>query len=281
MEVMNMKIIDEIPQKQAIVQRLEGKVVEEEYKVTVGGIVLSPWLEGKLRRRSRSYDSLQDAVDDKEIYLVGRDTAKGIHWFGLVSGQFKPITVDKVAKIVGEERQSCVRYDEELERFQVGYIVQNTPTKVMMYIDSGDFGVYGGNGESALQYGIAVMDRELEGWSLFQNKREVGNTERTIHRLSFPSLEKVAAKQQRFVENVQRSWEENKGRVYSRQEVEAFATVYTQRCAAVFDHVLQGMNGDMNGYEVVRRLQQEAAQLCGRAQLGLEALAGEMVMYGR
>ena len=276
-----MKLVDEVPQKEAIVHLLKGEVREEPYKVTVGGVVLSPWLESKLRKRCANYDSLQDGVDDKEMYLRGRDSPSGIHWFGLVSGQFKPISVEKISTNLGEVvKKEFVRYDADLERFQIGYVLHEGSPTVMVYVDSGDFGVYGGNGESALHYGIAVKDNTCDSWALFKNQREVSRDKPVIHRVNFKSIDAIAKEQKGFAQQVESMWEANSERSYAKEEVEAFASAYVKRCADVFQQVLQGVNGcGIKGYELMSRLQQEASRLSGRAQLGLEALAGEWVKY--
>jgi hypothetical protein len=275
-----MKLVDEIPQKEAIVHLLKGEVVEEPYKVSVGGVVLSPWIESKLRKRCVSYNCLQEGVDDKEMYLRGRESPSGIHWFGLVSGQFKPISVEKVSAQLGDVvKKEFVRYDLSLERFQIGYVLKEGSPTVMAYVDSGDFGVYGGNGESALHYGIAIKDDAQDSWALFQNKREISRDKPVIHRVNFKSIDAIAREQKGFAQSVESMWKANRERCYAREEVENFAAAYVARCMDIFGHVLQGVNGDgIKGDELMSRLQQEASRLCGRAQLGLEALVGEMVM---
>lgn len=275
-----MKLVDEVPQKEAIVHLLRGKVVEEQYKLTVGDVVLSPWLVGKLKRRCEGYLSLQDGIEDKDIYLRGRKTDYGVHWFGLVSDQFRPMSVERVGNTIGEIAQKeFVRYDQALERFQIGYVVKDSAAKVMVYVDSGDFGVYGGNGESALHYGVAIMDGNPHSWALFQNKRQINNDKRVIHRVSFKSLEKIAQMHQQFIQNIESLWEQNIKRDYTREEVSVFASTYIQRCEQVFQNILTGMNGGIKGYELIGRMQEEAVRLSGRTQLGIEALMGDIGRY--
>lgn len=275
------QVMNEIPQKQPLIHPLKGRVEYDGEQTMIGGIAVPEGFVKKLLRNSTSYDSLQDAIDEKELYLRGRETTEGVEWFGLVSGQFRPISVQKVSDLLGQiSLGTMVRYDEDRERFQVGYVLKNTP-KVMVYADSGDFGVYGGNGESALQYGISIADTEPTSWTLFQNQRHEERSTRAIHRLSLPSIDNVVKRQLEFANGVERAWEENRTKMYSRAEVEDFKAAYLDRCATVFKEVLEQMNGSILGEELVAALHEEARRHCSRKQFGLEAVAGEMVMYGK
>lgn len=275
------QLMNEIPQKEAIILPLKGRVEYEGEQTMVGGVAVPAALVKKLVRNSTSYDSLQDAIDEKELYLRGRETVGGVEWFGLVSGQFRPISVQRVSDLLGDISQGMtVRYDESRERFHVGYVLKRDP-QVMVYADSGDFGVYGGNGESALQYGISIADAEPTSWTIFQNQRQVEGSKRAIHRLSLPSIDNVVKRQLEFANSVERAWEANRIKVYSHAEVEDFKAAYLDRCATIFEGVLGQMNGSIQGEELLAALHEEARRHCSRKQFGLEAVAGEMVMYGK
>ncbi|MBI4151561.1 hypothetical protein HY496_01210 [Candidatus Woesearchaeota archaeon] len=275
------RLLDEIPQKQPLIYHLKGRVEEDDERLAIGGVEV-PWkLVAKMRRNSRSYDCLQDIVDEKDLYLRGREQGGKIEWFGLVSDQFRPIPVEHIKEVLeGIGRRNSVRYDAQNERFQIGYTLKQSPT-VMIYVDSGDFGTYGGNGESAQLYGVSIADEDPVSWTIFQNRREVERGQRAIHRASLPTINTVVRKQVDFARLVEQSWEENKTRTYTQEEIADFGSAYLHRCAAVFDGVLAQMNGSITGEQLIATLHEEARRYSSRKQFGLEALAGDLVMYGK
>ena len=277
---MKMINVDSIPQKEALVQRLQGEVYEGRIGVGIGDVALTGPLYHKFLRRCKGFDSLQEAVDTKTIVVRGREIDEAINWFGLVSGEFQEYRGEDVKSALAQVGDVVeVRYNPIKESFQVGYQVADTNgAKVMLYVDSGDFGVYGGNGESAVKLGVSVRDESFSAWTLFQNKKEEGKRARTIHRFCERDLDKVVSDQLQFALEVEEKWEESKVTLYSHCDVEAFAFRYLKRCSDVFSAVMDGMNGSMSGYELVQMMQTQAVKLQGNAQLGLESLAGQVVM---
>ncbi len=276
------ELINEIPNKKPIVKKLEGEIIETEHTMRIGDTMLSPYIAGKLKRRQGMFPTLQDAVNNKDIYLLGRNSSRGIHWFGLVSGEFRPLSVELASNYLGDiTREKTVRYDPQTERYQVGYAFKeskNRNTKLMVYADSGEFGTYGGNGESAFKYGIALCEEDPKSWTLFQNNKEFKRNDKVVHRYSHKDLPTVSSKQFQMVDNVEHMWEENKKKDYTRNDVQAFAFTYINRCARAFDSVLSGMNGHISGYELIQKLQTAGKELSTNARFGLEALAGEIVL---
>ncbi len=276
------QLLDEIPSKKPIVKKVEGEIIETEHTMRVGDTLLSPYIAGKLRKRQGKFPTLQDAVNNKEIYILGRNASQGMHWFGLVSGEFRPLSVEIANNYLGDiSREKRVRYDPQTERYQVGYAFKeskNKNTKLMVYADSGEFGTYGGNGESAFKYGIALCEEDPKTWTLFQNSKEFRRSDKVVHRYAHKDLITVGMKQLQMVDNVERMWEENKKKDYTRTDVQAFAFTYINRCAHAFDSVLSGMNGHISGYELIQKLHTAGKDLSTSTRFGLEALAGEIVL---
>src|SRR3989344_6356214 len=185
-----MKIINSIPKYEPIVHRLKGRVEECETDIYVGGLFIPKKLERKFRNRADGY-TLQGAVDSKQIFLRGKSNHQGnVEWFGLVSDKFTSMPIADLGRalygIKGVNTQ--VRYDSNRERFVVSYGIGRDPDRTHMFLDSGDFGTYGGNGEMSIRVGVALYGRSGDrvGTVLAQN---IG--ERFIHRRDRNELSEV------------------------------------------------------------------------------------------
>ncbi len=274
-----MKIVSEIPYKTAVVQKLEGRVQQHDSCIEVGNIVLPEDISQKLQRRSQSYESLQDAIDDKEIYVHGRELDGKVYWFGLVSGDFKsmdPIFLDGHLQDKATDR--VIRYDEILERVQIGYVIENNDnTTTMLHVDSGDFGVYGGNGESAVRVGISLSHNDPTVWTLFYNSQKNARSQRAIHKFNEKSVGVLLKEQFRFAQRVQENWEAVARRAYTPQELAEVAETYLHRQRAIVSKTLQYFPAGATGREFVGQLHTLAAGLEGYGRLKLEERMGRFV----
>src|SRR3989344_865856 len=101
------KVKDRVPMMRPTVARLEGVVSYDNNGIKVGDVEVPAHLQGKFLRRCEGYNTLQEAVDGKEIYLRGKPSHHGTFWFGLVSGEFRPITVKAVSEALGRVSSNC------------------------------------------------------------------------------------------------------------------------------------------------------------------------------
>src|SRR3989339_2208112 len=86
-----------IPRKTAIVHQLEGDVSYVDSRVIIGDILLPERFQGTLDKRTRKYDGLQEAVDNKELFLRGKiNYESGVQWFGLVTDKFQELRIGEI-----------------------------------------------------------------------------------------------------------------------------------------------------------------------------------------
>jgi|SRR3989344_7745628 len=271
------KIIDRIPTKKPRVERLAGNVSYDGERVQVGRIELPEHLTGKFLRRCEGYDTLQDAVDDKEMHLRGKKEQKPgqgpTYWFGLVSEQFRPIPVQAIGKALGRVSSNCtVRY-LPLDRFQLHYGIPGNRGELSLFLDSGEFGLYGGNGESAMKCGVSLLQNG--NFTLFQYG---GDSQRVIHRITHPELNQLVGELREFAQEVPHRVEESKDTYLDKHQVAAYLTQEVQRYAgSVPTRALLSLIGEnISAFELASLVNREAQHLESK-RLNLERLAGDIL----
>ena len=278
-----MYVVENMPYKKPITKLLKGEVLEDvNGRLWVGDTHIPANLEKKFRKRASGdgYLSIQEAVDYKNIYLRGHNKNRSVNWFGLVSAEFEEITAHGFAKELGkiDHSKQVIRYNPCRERFQIGFVVDDDDAKIMMYLDSGDYGVYGGNGESAVRIGLSAYQKDPVQWSLFKT---VGKNikARTIHRESSPDLDKVIATNLELVKEVKKSWCDNVGREYTRGEVAEFALEYVKQATIVFQSIVENMGHTIKGNDLIAEITKKAQCYALPNRLGLELLTGDLLLY--
>ena len=277
-----MYVVEEMPFKKPLTKKLEGQVKEYTNGLWVGDTMVPRNLERKFRKRcsGQGYMNMQEALDNKEIYLRGQDTGTGVNWFGLVSGEFEDITAHgfayELSKI--DHSEQVIRYNPKRERFQIGFVVNDEAAKVMMYLDSGDWGVYGGNGECAVKIGLSAYQKDPAQWSLFRTPNNASLKTRTVHRECYPDLDKVVAGNLEYVKEVKDSWNANLGREYTQGEVALFAMEYVKNAAKAFQEVVENMGESIEGEDLVSAITNKAQGYSLSSRLSLEKLTGDMIM---
>jgi hypothetical protein len=277
-----MEIVESMPFKKPLTKKLEGQVKEYTNGLWVGDTLIPKKLERKFRKRcsGSGYMNMQEALDNKEIYLRGQKITSGVNWFGLVSGEFEEITAHGFAYELSkmDHTEQVIRYNPGRERFQIGFVVNDDAAKVMMYLDSGDFGVYGGNGECAVKIGVSAYQKDPAQWSLFKTPTNAALKTRTVHRECYPDLDKVVASNLEYIEEVKESWTANLGREYTQGEVALFAMDYVKKVASAFEDVVANMGQTIKGDDLVSAITQKAQGYAMAGRLGLEKIAGDVIM---
>jgi len=276
-----MKIVTEIPYKNPIVQKLEGKVVEYDNNISVGNVLLPELLSKKLQRRCANYEQIEDAIEDKELYVRGREFNGKIEWFGLVSGEFKSMDPEFLNQhLETKAKDRIIRYDAELERVQIGYVLDsNGHDRTMIHVDSGNFGVYGGNGESAVKIGVSITNNDPNVWTLFYNPDKSNREQNSVHKRHEKSVGAILKEQYRYAEKVKQDWEQASIRDYSAIELEQLAKDYLARQEAILANALQRFPTGTSGRQFVAQLHRVAAEMTGIQQLGLEERIGSLIQH--
>ncbi len=195
-----MRIINNIPNYEPIVHRLNGKVEIAGWDLFVGGLEVPRKFHRKLKKRAGELD-IQDAIDTKYLYLRGTGNSNG--WFGLVTDKFMPIPIAEVAKAFYEVKSDAIiRYDTSKERFVVSYGIGKFPESTHLFLDSGQFGTYGGNGEMSVRAGVVLYGNHENkvGVVLSESIRK-----RFIHRWDQSDIGEVVNEIRNFGDEVSRN----------------------------------------------------------------------------
>lgn len=188
--------LTKVPWKTGVDFRVEGDVTELASGYRIGDLVVPKRWASTLQKRLDTPDvkdlPMEEALAKKELILRGRlQGDKGVNWFGLVTKEFQPLPLDTLEAAAAEATGNgfSVRYLESRERFILEHQVAETTngTRLYLSIDSGDFGVYGGNGQMAVRTGLTAYN-PTTGVHLSTHSL-VGDTQRTIHRYDAPSIE--------------------------------------------------------------------------------------------
>ena len=181
-----MRALHTIPRYEPIIHRLKGKVQQERGTIYVGGVEIPKHLKNKFLKRTEGWDSLQDAVNYKQILLRGCDKESKLSWFGLVSNQFLNYHVSDMARALADRsRDVSVNYDSDKERYFVNYRLGKGEKQINLHLDSADFGTYGGNGEMAVRAQLSFSGKGAYTLSADFLQR------RFIHRVGHGNLTEV------------------------------------------------------------------------------------------
>ena len=278
-----MELVNGIPRMSPVHQKLKGDVEINEGIVTVGGIEVPRGLTKRFERLCKQYDTIQDAVEDKQMFLRGKLEGRDFIPFGVVSSKFVDLTMDAITQAFGQlDGSPTVRYCSDKERFIANYHVteiarpEGSSVSLNLFVDSGDFGKYGGNGQCAVKIGVATYDISCTNWTQFLEDNLIG---RIIHRDS-TDVNTLTERLHGFAREVAQEWEASADRSYSRGDIAEFAEHYGAKLSAkrVFDRVMDKTDGSTSGYDLAWHLTKEAQGVADTTRVRLERLAGDVIM---
>jgi hypothetical protein len=284
MEENKMKMIYHLPIKEPIVHRLRGKVERTgEGIFLVGGLHLPQHLEKKLLRRCKTRNLTRE-VKEREFMVHGAPGYNGyINWFGLTSGEFMSIPFQEITKAFRKLKVRPVVKETGDKRLVFNYPVASLPgsandsARVNLMFDSGEYGVYGGNGESAVSFGVSVYDEICLNQTLFLNRF---GKRRFVHRDLDVELDDIVEEASELSYDVSQRWMESMETFYCKDEVEAYAAEYGARFSAkrLFDRVLNQVGNEVSAYNLAWHITREAQKVSDTTRRKLELLAGEVIM---
>ena len=272
-----------VPKRTAIVHKLEGDVFYVGESTKVGDVVIPKRFEHTLDRRTQSYESLAEALGDKNLYLRGKLDGDNVEWFGLVTDQFKEINLEEIESIgrqvTGESPR--IRYNRDRERFQLQSKVSELAdgTGVYLSIDSGDFGTYGGNGQMAARVGLATYNPDTDAWMTMHtyNVDQV----RVIHKKDETPLDEATNQVLEDTVELDDRIEASKGVIYGPRAVAEYAAITGQKCRAkkALARVAESVDGPISAFDLAGKIVQECKDLAGSTQMRMENIAGEVIYF--
>ena len=135
---------------------------------------------------------IKKTLEEKRIILRGKvettkDFENSVDWFAVVSEEFKPVYPRDVHAILKEQfgEVAKIRFIQENDSVHIAYPMHAMIPGLHMYVDTGRFGLYGGDAQRALRSGIAWFNPLCRNWTLFLGdflQKEMGKKQRVIHR---------------------------------------------------------------------------------------------------
>jgi hypothetical protein len=287
-----MQEINYIPQLNPIHHQLFGDVElngDIKYKrgvrladsVRIGGVDVPKTLHGTLAKRCEKYGSIEKRLDEKPLFLRGRTQGQEADWFGLVTGVFGNMPMyevdNKLSKMFDERK---VRFVPGKSRAIVNYKIGDIPrpdqgnVEMFLFVDSGDFGLYGGNGQSALKTGVAIKDGYCLNWTRFAPEMA---HKRLIHTTNVGIDDRVD-KLFLFAQQVNDAWSESSNVSLSRDEVENYLGTYNVSAKKVFEKVLSGVDDEISAYDLAYGLTLFGQDVADSTRMKLETMAGEVLL---
>src|SRR3989338_8683316 len=121
-----------------------------------------------------------EANQQKDLFLRFADDKP----LSVVTNRFKEISpqelYEKGAKLLGTE--PTVRYFMSDESLQFNFPISTRFSGLYVLIDTGEYGVYGGSGVTAVRYGIAWYNHTCSKWTIFLDKIIKNGLGRMVHK---------------------------------------------------------------------------------------------------
>lgn len=272
-----------VPKRTAIVHRLEGDIFYICGSTKIGDVVIPRRFEHTLDIRTRAYESIEEALEDKNLYLRGKLQGETVEWFGLVTDQFKEINLNEIKavgkKLTGENPR--IRYNRDRERFQLKSKVSELSdgTGVYLSIDSGDFGTYGGNGQMAVRVGLATYNPDTDAWMTMHTYNV--DQERVIHKKDETPLEEAVGQVLKDTTELDDRIEASKSVIYGPRAIAEYAAITGKKCRAkkALARVAESVDCQISAFDLAGKIVQECKDLAGSTQMRMENIAGEVIYF--
>ncbi len=279
-----------VPWKTGVDFRVEGEVAQAGANYRVGDLLLPKRWVSTMQKRLATPDianmPIEDALAQKELYLRGRlQGDKGIDWFGLVTSKFQPLPLNTLEEAAGQATGTgfSVRYLESRERFVLEHKVGDSSDGSELYlsIDSGDFGVYGGNGQMAVRTGLTSYNPS--SGNIISTHSLVGDTQRTIHRYDKASIDTAIEATLRGVTFFSEDIEIARATVYHPTAVQDYVqnVVSVGRTPKGLAQHLAAIDSPISALDLANKVAGVGDMYAESTRLGLQRLGGEIVAGAR
>lgn len=158
--------------------RLEGKVSFEGPCVQINNgeyqIRLPQHLSEKLLRRTGSGG--ENALQEKPYYARGYEENGQVAWFSVTSQKFSPVYPEDVRAALVQLGVTDATENSHASNHIAFHVPLTTSIqKMYAWIDLGRYGLWGGNGESAVTYGVSWYFPLCTNWTYFLHKDKLVN----------------------------------------------------------------------------------------------------------
>lgn len=279
---------------QVITQKLEGKTTFNNGRIAIetsnGMIDLPGKLTDKLVRRmgvGNDPIQLEQALREKSYYARGEKSTDQIKWFGVVSERFSPINacdIQKTLQTQGFSEIQEINYNKNRLTFHVP--LSTSVRKMYAFIDLGRYGTLGGDGESAVKYGISWFNEICTNWTLFLHK-QAGIKGKIIHQkennydLETRVLEDKLAALSTFAQQVEEKIEESKTIHVEQEILLGYVELYSSRInKKLGEAIIEAGNQKKTLYDMTYAMTLFSQTLTKTrlAQAQIDMLAGELLL---
>jgi len=155
--------------------KLEGKVLFRGPCIEIDNgqqqISLPEHLTAKLLRRIGSVSNIEKALQEKPYYARGHEESGHVQWFSVVSQKFSPVHPEDIRAALAQLGVT----DVTEQSYGAKHVSFHVPLKTSLqnmfaWIDLGRYGLWGGNGESAVKYGVSWFYPLCTNWTFFLHK---------------------------------------------------------------------------------------------------------------
>lgn len=279
-----------VPWKTGIDFRIQGDANVTGTNYQIGDIIIPKRWANTLQKRLQTEDvnglPIEKALTEKELYLRGRvQGTNTIDWFGLVTAKFQALPLDTLEQAAKKATGDgfSVRYLEERERFILEHKIAETSdgTELYLSIDSGDFGVYGGNGQMAVRTGLSLHNPKTK--SILSTHSLKGASKRTIHRYDTASIDSAIEEALKGVDQFVEDITIAKETTYHPIAVQGYAAkvVANRKAPKGLIQQLAGINSPISAYDFAEKVSQVGRNYAQSTSLGLERLGAELIAGAR
>jgi hypothetical protein len=323
-------IIDKLPENTPVVERMRARKAdvqtyagytghlpgqpertERVTGISYDGQKLPRGLAGKLQKYGfqapeptdvdRYRKELKTFIDDKPLYLRGKPRGAHPDWFALVSEEFEPIDINDISrrlKGLTDGREPVIRDFRGDSSLVLAYPLESRLPgleTLNLHADLGRYGAWGGDGLSAVRYGLSHHNGACTNWTLFLHDDLVRRRMRgrIIHRGDTDAeLDSIKDSLGDWTGKVVTALEQSRGQQLYKEDLEAYVALYEKRglndgiarnllrdvgSAGLLAH---GVDAGISAHEAAYRITKHCQTLSNTdaARKRLEYLAGELIL---
>ncbi len=234
---------------------------------------------------------VERALAGKSLTLRGKLEKNEISWFGIVTDEFKPVYPRDVHAILrgalGDT--ALARHFSFQDVVHLDYPADPAIPDLRVHVNTGAFGLYGGNARTALRTGLSWYNPACKNWTLFLEDylwENSGRKERVIHRgngsFYHETLTDKLIGMKGQVGRIVRQIEGSKAILLSRQDADLYFSLYSGK--EISQRLRRAVLGEVHSRISVYELASLMTSLCqgltksDGARERVEYLAGELIL---
>jgi len=201
----------------------------------------------------------------------------------LVTDKFREINPTTMAgNISGKlKSQPLVRYFQDNESVQMNFPIESRFPGLYIAVNTGPYGVFGGSGQNAIQYGITWFNKTCSNWTMFLGRDLMSRRGRIIHRNNGSENKNLDALI-KTADELAMEIEDSKSKIFDRCDLENYFNAYIKKGMPekIKETIVNENPNWISAYDLSYRL----TQLCQDPKLSdvtrarIEYLAGEVIL---